>query len=328
MILAGDVGGTKTRLALVDDDGGFLRTGTFSSQQALSLEAICRDFLGDDVRVRGAAFGIAGPIIDHRATLVNLHWDVDGARLARALDVREVALLNDLAATARGLPHVAADDLVALNPHAQARPGNAAVIAAGTGLGQALIVRDGPLPVIVPTEAGHADFAPRTDQEIALLHALRARFGHVSVERVLSGPGFVNVYAFLRDSGFAPEPRAVIGCEACHVQDIAARVSHAGLAHGDALGRETLRLFATLYGAEAGNLALRAMALSGIYVAGGIAPKIESALTDGTFLAGFLDKGRLTDLVRTIPVWLVRDPDTALRGAAAWARACMAEATA
>lgn len=324
MILAGDVGGTKTRLALLEPggraDGEFVRTATFSSPDALSLEALCREFLGDATEVDAAAFGVAGPIIDHHATLVNLHWDVDGARLAHTLGIRRVGLLNDLASTARGLPHVAPENLLPLNPGARARPGNAAVIAAGTGLGQALIVREGPLPLIVPTESGHADFAPRTDQEIALLRALRARFGHVSVERVLSGPGFVNVYVFLRDSGFAPEPQPVAGCDGCHVQDVAARVSHAGLVHGDPLGRETLRLFATLYGAEAGNLALRAMALSGVYVAGGIAPKIEPALADGTFLAGFLDKGRLTELVRTIPVWLVRDPDTALRGAAAVAR--------
>ncbi len=318
MILAGDVGGTKTRLALVDRaDGAFLRTATFSSAEALSLEALCQEFLEAGEAVSAAAFGIAGPIIDQHATLVNLHWNVDGARLARTLGVHEVRLLNDLAATAHGLPHVAPENLVALNPGARSRPGNAAVIAAGTGLGQALIVRNGPLPVIVPTEAGHADFAARTDQEIALLRALRERFGHVSVERVVSGPGFVNIYLFLRDSGFAPEPVAVPGCEGCRFEDLAARVSHAGLQHGDPLGRETLRLFATLYGAEAGNLALRAMALSGVYVAGGIAPKLEPALADGTFLAGFLDKGRLADLVRTIPVWLVRDPDTALRGAAA-----------
>ena len=322
MILAGDIGGTKTRLALVERAGGeFVHTATFSSPNAISLEALCQEFLGDVVTVSAAAFGVAGPIIDHHATLVNLHWNVDGARLARTLGVRDVQLFNDLAATAYGLPHVAPENLVQLNPGAMSRPGNAAVIAAGTGNGQALIVRDGPLPLVVPTEAGHADFAPRTDQEIALLRSLRAQFGHVSVERVLSGPGFVNVYVFLRDSGFAPEPVPVAGCQGCHVEDLAARVSHAGLRHGDALGRETLRLFSTLYGAEAGNLALRAMALSGVYVAGGIAPKIEPALIDGSFLAGFLDKGRLADLVRTIPVWLVRDPDAALRGAAAVALA-------
>lgn len=318
MILAGDVGGTKTRLALVDRAGGaFVRTATFSSPGASSLEALCQEFLAGETAVVAAAFGVAGPIIEHRATLVNLHWSVDGARLARTLGVRGVQLLNDLASTAHGLPHVAPENLLPLNPGAHPRSGNAAVIAAGTGLGQALIVRDGPCPLIVPTEAGHADFAARSDPEIALLRALRARFGHVSVERVLSGPGLVNVHGFLRDSGFAPEPRPLDGCDGCRGVDPAARVAHAGLVHDDVLAREALRMFSTLYGAEAGNLALRAMALSGVYVAGGIAPKIEPAIADGSFLAGFLDKGRLASLVRTIPVWLVRDPDTALRGAAA-----------
>jgi glucokinase len=317
MILAGDVGGTKTRLALADDGGAIRRTETYASASFPDLESMVSGFLGDDARdVTRTAFGVAGPVIGQRATLVNLHWDVDGPRLARHLKLPRVCLLNDLEATAYGIASLSHESILALNPEALPVAGNKAVIAAGTGLGEAFIVggaQNGERARAIATEGGHADFAPRTDTEIALLTHLRERHGHVSYERVLSGPGLVNVYEFLRDTGRGSESDATR--KAAANGDAARAISEAALAHDDALAREALRMFAAVYGAEAGNLALRAVAVGGVYVGGGIAPKIEPALTDGVFLEAFVSKGRLASLVRTIPVYLIRDPDTALRGA-------------
>lgn len=320
MLLAGDVGGTKTRLALIEAESErFARVETYASREYPDLAAMVRAFAGADLaRVTRASFCVAGPVVDGAAALVNLDWTVDGARLARDLALETVLLMNDLEAMAYGVPSLPASALAPLNAGAGPRPGNAAVIAAGTGLGEAYLVRSGACQVALATEGGHADFAPRTDEEIALLRFLIGRYGRVSYERILSGPGLLNVYDFLRETGGGRAADAPALGEP-------AAVSRAALESGEPVAREALRLFASVYGAEAGNMALRGMSLGGVYVAGGVAPRVAPALLGGTFVTAYGDKGRLSPLVRSIPVYLVRDADLALRGAARQALAVSRE---
>lgn len=225
-------------------------------------------------------------------------------------------LLNDLEATAYGMLHLSSDELCVLNRGTRpGRRGHAAVIAAGTGLGEAMLYWDGHRHHPLASEGGHADFAPRTDQEIELLRYLRAKVGgHVSLERVLSGPGFYHVYCFLRDSGYAPEPPSL--AEKLRVADPNPVITQIGLAGEDPLCVATLELFSTLYGAEAGNLALKCVATGGVFVGGGIAPKILPALQGGSFLRGFTYKGRFSEFMNSIEVSVALNPETPLIGAA------------
>lgn len=321
MILAGDVGGTKTLLALYEDAGGPpspVLAETYRSGEFPSLEDLLRHFLDRAPRVtlRAACFAVAGPVLDGRSKPTNLPWELDERRLAAALNTR-VKLLNDLEGAAHGLFSVAPDQLEVLQPGVK-RQGNMALIAAGTGLGEAIVVRAGERCHVVASEGGHADFAPRTDREIELLRYLRHAYGRVSYERVLSGPGLHNIYRFLRDSGLAPEPDWLR--ERLATGDPSAVISDVALAAGHPLCTAALELFVSVYGAEAGNLALRALALGGVFVAGGIAPKMLAALRGGSFVNAFADKGRLADLLRSIRVSVVMDPRLTLMGAAAVAR--------
>lgn len=234
-----------------------------------------------------------------------------------ALQVPRVKLLNDLQAAAYGMLHLEPTELCVLQPGLQ-RKGNIVVIAAGTGLGEAMLYWDGEQHHPLASEGGHADFAPRTDQEVELLAYLRREFGRVSYERLLSGPGFFTIYRFLRDSGFAPEPAWLR--ERIAQGDPSAVVSQVGLAGEHPLCTQTLDLFTSIYGAEAGNLALKALALGGVYVGGGIAPKILPKLRDGTFIRAFTEKGRLAELMRTIAVKVALDPRAPLIGAAHYAQ--------
>ncbi|HZY88350.1 MAG TPA: glucokinase [Gemmataceae bacterium] len=323
MILAGDVGGTKTVLALFDDAGGELRPvrdATFPSRDHASLEEIVAAFLAADEAVppRAACFGVAGAVIDGKSQATNLPWHLDEGRLARAGGAPRAKLLNDLEATAYGMLHLRPDELAPLNPKAAApRKGNVAVIAAGTGLGEAMLYWDGRRYHPIASEGGHGDFGPRTDQEIELLRYLRQRHGHVSYERVLSGPGLHNVYNFLRDSGAHPEPAALAERLAA-AADPSAVISELALAGQEPLCAAALELFCTLYGAEAGNLALKCVAV-GVFVGGGIAPKILPALRKGAFLRGFTDKGRFATLLEPVPVSVALNPRAALLGAAHYA---------
>jgi len=324
MILAGDVGGTKTALALFEEAGGGLRPvreASFPSKDHASLEEIVLAFLGagEEVTPRAACFGVAGAVIDGKSQATNLPWRLEEGRLARASGAPCTRLLNDLEATAYGVLHLPPDELAPLNPKAAApRKGNVAVIAAGTGLGEAVLYWDGRRYHPVASEGGHVDFAPRTDSEIDLLRYLRQRHGHVSYERVLSGPGLHNVYNFLRDSGAHPEPPALARRLAA-AADPSAVISELGLAGEEPLCAAALEMFCTLYGAEAGNLALKCVAVGGAFVGGGIAPKILPALRQGAFLRGFLDKGRFAALLETIPVHVALNPRAALLGAAHYA---------
>lgn len=317
MILAGDIGGTKVNLAFFDVSGGRLvqgPTSTFPSQQYPSLEQITHEFVSaHKLPVKQAAFGVAGPVKHGRAQLTNVAWAVDSAALSKVL-ATTVWLLNDLEATAYGIAALEPCDLVVLNPGEQDSTGNAAVIAAGTGLGEAGLFWDGQRHLPWACEGGHAEFAPRTDLDIELLRYLRSMFGRVSWERVLSGPGLFNIYKFLRDTNYAAEP-PWLGTELAK-GDPPAVISQAGLDGKADICVKALDLFVTYYGAEASNLALKTLATGGLYVGGGIAPKIINKLQDGTFMKAFTFGGRLTALLAAIPVKVIMNDKTALLGAA------------
>jgi glucokinase len=332
MFLAGDVGGTKTLLALFERAGPggagggdalvAVREAALPSREFASLEAAVAAFLaaGPPGPLEAACFGVAGPVVDGRSATTNLPWELEEPALARTLGVARVVLLNDLEATAHGVLALGPEARLTLQP-GRARRGNLAVIAAGTGLGEALVVVHGDRLAVVASEGGHADFAPRTDLEIDLLRRLCEEFGHVSWERVVSGPGLVAIHRFLRDVQAAPEPRWL--AERLRQEDPAAVIADTALAGGDPVCGQALALFVSAYGAEAGNLALKAMAVGGVYVGGGIAPRILPRLTDGTFLAAFRDKGRFAGLMETIPVHVVLEPRAALLGAARVARSLL-----
>jgi glucokinase len=324
MILAGDVGGTKTVLALFEVAGEQLRLvreTTYASAQHTSLDDILTKFLRDaPATLQSACLGVAGPVIDGTSHLSNLDWSLDAAALADVIAVPRVALLNDLEATAYGMLHLTDDELVVLSAGTRPRgKGNLAVIAAGTGLGEAMLYWDGARHHPIASEGGHVGFAPRSDLEIALLRFLRDRFGgHVSYERVLSGPGLHNIYLFLRANGAVAEPTWLT--EKLSLGDPSARIAEVGLAGDDPVCVHTLELFASIYGAKAGDLALQCVALGGVFVGGGIAPKLLAVLRRGGFMEAFIDKGRFAEVMKTVPVWIALDPRAALLGAAHYAR--------
>jgi glucokinase len=320
MILAGDIGGTKTNLALYSVEGDKLVPSvkkSFASKDYSSLEAVLRDFLaGSTAPITAACFGIAAPVIANTAKTPNLSWFIDGHEIARRLNLNSVALLNDLEAAGYGALTLDSGEFLTLsagNPEPQA---NIGLIAAGTGLGQAMLYSDGSGYRVLASEAGHADFAPRTPLEIDLLVYLIPRFGHVSYERVVSGPGLFNIYSFLRDAKHLAEPAWLK--ERLAAADPGAVISQAALAQEAEICVQALDLFVAAYGAEAGNLALRAKALGGIYVGGGIAPKILPKLVDGDFLRAFTDKGRYSEFVSRVPVHVILNEEAALRGAASY----------
>jgi glucokinase len=323
MILAGDIGATKTLLALFDDAGGTLelqRDATFPSPESASLEAILARFLGGTpTPVRVACFGVPGVVTDGHCETTNLPWTLDERNLAQHIGATRVKLLNDLEAAAYGMLHLQPQELAPLNKGAHSgHRGNIAVIAAGTGLGEAMLIWDGSEHLPVATEGGHADFAPRTDRELDLQRYLRSKFdGHVSYERVLTGPGLHNVYNFLRDSNFAPEPAWL--AEELIAGDPSAIIAENGLAGGDPLCVEALDLFVEAYGAEAGNMALRCLAVGGVFLGGGIAPKLLPALCSGRFMQAFTAKGRFAELLHRIPVNVALNPRAPLLGAARYA---------
>jgi glucokinase len=324
MLLVGDIGGTKTVLALFEggEQGSRLvGDATFPSAEHGSLEEILERFLEQrsDVRIETACFGVAGPVIDGRVTTTNLPWQLDEAELARAVGARRAKILNDLEAAAYGMLQLGAEERAVLGPGAGVRrKGNAAVIAAGTGLGQAMLVWDGRRHLACASEGGHGGFAPRSEQQIELLRFLQAEFGsHVSYERVLSGPGLHNIYRFLRASGGEAEPSWL--AERMGEEDPSAVIGEVGLERRDGVCADSLELFASVYGAEAGDLALRTLAAGGVFVGGGIAPKILPVLRGGGFMHAFTDKGRFSGMLEQIEVSVALNPRTPLIGAAHYA---------
>jgi glucokinase len=319
VILAGDIGGTKTIVALFEDAGGglrVLREETFPSRSHEGLGQILEAFRAREPLppLRGACFGVAGPVFDGRCEATNLPWVIDAKALRGTLGLERVAVINDLVATAYGILDLKPDEVVVLNEGRPHPEGNKALIAAGTGLGEAILFWDGTRYRPVASEGGHADFAPRNVLEIELLRYLLKKHHRVSYERVLSGPGILNIYSFLKEAGHGEE--AVWLRERFHGQDPSVVITDAAMRGESDLCVKTLGLFVSLYGAEAGNLALKALATGGVYVGGGIAPKILDRLMDGTFMTAFTDKGRLSPLVTDMTVRVVLNPQTALRGAA------------
>jgi glucokinase len=324
MLLAGDVGGTKTVIALFEETAHGprqLREETFASKDHGTLEEILAKFMGDDScpLLRTACFGVAGAVIEGRCQTTNLPWQLSEQDLATALHVPRVKLLNDLEALAYGMLFLPPEELRVLQPGSQPhRQGNIAVVAAGTGLGEAILHWDGHHHHPIASEGGHVDYAPQTEQQVELLRYLWARFGeHVSYERILSGPGFHTLYLFLRDKGYFPESPAL--AERLRAGDPNAIIAGSGLKGDDPLCVGALDLFAAVYGAEAGNLALKCLAVGGVFVGGGIAPKILPALEKGGFLQGFRGKGRFRSLMESIPVSVALNPRAPLLGAAHFA---------
>lgn len=324
MILAGDIGGTKTNLALFEiiDNALLLQTQhQFASQHYPHFGEVMDEFLTltSQPTIESACFGIAGPIIHEQCFTTNLPWIIDAHTLRETLQTPHVRLLNDLEATAYGMLYLREDEFVNLNPSAQSTAGNCAVMAAGTGLGEAMLYFDGKQYHPSGSEGGHCDFAPLNPQQDALLVWLRQRFlEHVSLERILSGPGISTLYDFLQESGFAPEPAQMLTL--AKNEDRSARISRCALEENDPLCVETLRLFTEIYGAEAGNLALKTMSLGGVYIGGGIAPKILPYIQSETFINAFARKGRFESLLRSMSLKVSLNPETALLGAAHFAK--------
>jgi glucokinase len=318
VILAGDVGGTKCNLALFSEKDGKLTSvfnHRFASKEFAQFDLIVREFarLAEPClkkqRVRAAGFGVAGPVINNRVRATNLPWIVDAAKLAEELHVKDVVLLNDLGGTGHSIEHLAPNELCVLNPGKPEPGGTRALLAAGTGLGQSILVWDGARYRVVASEGGHSDFAPHTEQQIELLRFMRRRYPQVSWELILSGRGFRTLHEFLspdvKHASFE-DPDA----------DPAPEITQLGLAKTCPVCVETLDLWTSIYGAEAGNLALKVLALGGVYVAGGIAVKILDKIKDGTFFNAFKDKWKFETLLSNIPVSVVLNESAPLMGAA------------
>lgn len=317
-LLAGDIGGTKTKLALFerhDASLSVIHEKTYLSADAAQFDMVIDHFLNEcREKPSAACFGVAGPVENGVCKTTNLPWLLDEKQLS--LKIPKVSLLNDLQATALGLLRLPAEDLVELNPCAQKMDGNIAVLAAGTGLGEAMLYWDGQKHLAIATEGGHADFAPNDAQQDALLSTLRKKFkGPVSYEQILSGSGLFELYQYLRDSGFAPES-STMQAHLKQAGDPARWITASALEQGDPLCKETLKLFARIYGAEAGNMAFKTLARGGVMIGGGIAPKLLAALSDGEFLNSFANKAHFSDWLKGLSIKVSLNPDAALLGAA------------
>jgi glucokinase len=323
MFLAGDIGGTKTNLAVYAyKDGDQLvvtKNASYPSKDHGTLAEIIRHFLGDGLTdIRHACFGVAGPVKGGVVQVTNLPWIVDAAALQSELKFQQVSLLNDLEANAYGINTLRPHELLPLNPSADPRQvGNRALIAAGTGLGEAGMVWDGVTHRPFASEGGHASFAPNDAIGDELLSFLRKETGHVSWERVLSGMGMKNLYRFFRQRSGQPEPEW-LATQLAH-GDLGAVVTQAALSGQDRVCVEAVNCFTRNYGSEAGNLALKMLALGGVFIGGGIAPKMLPMMQSPMFLDAFYHKGRLSSLLQSIPVYVILNDKTALQGAAWYA---------
>ncbi len=363
MILAGDVGGTKIHLALYGFEGGKLkpvRDEVFPAREFASLDAVVKKFLADEKDTGGAGsgettadsgktsagsskatagsnkmsaegisaacFGCPGPVKDGHIQLTNLPWVLDHHELRQSLGIRHIFLINDLEANGYGIPELEPEQIATLHEGDAGAVGNRGLIAAGTGLGEALLIWDATMRSHKPvaSEGGHCDFAARNDREIALLNYLRNKLsGHVSWERVVSGQGMQNIYTYLRDVEKMEEPAWLQ--ERMKAEDPNKAIGECGMDGSSPLCAETLATFASAYGAEAGNVALKVLAVGGVYLGGGIAPKARPLLEAGGFMQAFLDKGRMSPVLEAMPVRIILDETCALKGAAAYAEARAAE---
>ena len=317
MILAGDIGGTNTRLAIFDGTPAQPRAVAveiFPSGEHNGLREILQGFRAIHKQpVQAACFGVAGAVVDGKSKPANLPWIIDASELASDLGLPAVRLSNDLEVNAYGIAVLGPNDFVTLNQGAPDATGNRVLISAGTGLGEAGLFADGQDYKPWACEGGHTDFGPRDETEIALLEYLLKRFDHVSVERALSGPGLYNIYQFLSDTGRAEEPAWL--AEKVGTLHPSATISELAMKNESPLCVQALDIFVSIYGAEAGNLALKGMATGGVYIGGGIAPKILPKLQAPEFMRAFTAKGRSTKLLEAMPVRVILNDKTALLGA-------------
>ena len=333
MILAGDVGGTKVHLALYSFVHGRLtavRDHKFPAHEYATLDEVVKAFLaqaGDTKEeVVAACFGVPGPVRDGRLKLTNLPWTLDARLLSKSVGIEHIFLINDLEANGYGIPELGPESVFTLQAGDPSSVGHRGLVSAGTGLGEALLILDPKTQrhVPLPSEGGHCDYAPRTDRDIAMLNYLRRTLkGRVSFERVVSGIGIKNVYAFLRDDQKMDEPSWLR--ERMASEDPNAVIGQCAENGSSEICFETLQIFAAAFGAEAGNVALKVLAMGGMYLGGGIAPKILKTMQNGEFTKAFLDKGRLSPLLEVLPVQIILDETCALLGAAAFAEARVAE---
>jgi glucokinase len=326
MILAGDVGGTKVHLSLYDFTHGTLvhaRDAKYPAKDYPGLEEIVREFVGKDP-ITAACFGVPGPVRHGRLRLTNLPWTLDSFELEHALEIPHVFLINDLEANGYGIAELEPHQIHTLSEGDPSQIGNRALIAAGTGLGEGILTWNGHYHVPMPSEGGHSDYAPRNEDEIDLLRFLKQKYhGRISFERVVSGMGITNIYEFLRDVRGLEESAEL--AERLKHEDPNAVITELALAKTDELCEKTLDMFVSAYGAEAGNLALKVLSVGGLYIGGGIGPRIVEKLKDGTFMKAFTDKGRLSQLLVNMPVRVILESRAALLGAAAYAEGRAAE---
>ena len=323
MLLAGDVGGTKTLLGLFERANPRPRPIVIHAYTTLEfasltevLDAFARD-VHQPFALDAAALGVAGPVVNNTARLTNVPWDIGAASVTSRFGATRVCLLNDLEAMGHSVEVLDGDELTTLQDGRPVPHANAALIAAGTGLGEALLHRVNGRLLPIPSEGGHADFGARTDRELELVRMLRERYGRASVEHVVSGRGLLNLHAFTHRGG------ECIATEGISDEDKPAHISAAAMTGRCQGCVEALRMLAAAYGAEAGNLALRGLALAGVYIGGGIAPKILPVLRSGLFIDAFLGKGEMADLVERVPVRVILNPDAGLLGAAVYAQSML-----
>ena len=329
MILAGDVGGTKVHLALYGFEHGQLvhvRDERFPAHEFGGLQEIVLRFLKEssNPEITAACFGVPGPVRGGRLRLTNLPWVLDTHELSAALNIAHLFLINDLEANAYGIPELAPDQIMTLNQGDPSAVGNRALVSAGTGLGEGVLVWNGKTHIPLASEGGHCDFAARNPMEIELLVWLMQKLnGRVSFERVVSGPGLTNIYTFLRDQKHMEEPAWLR--EKMQTEDPNAVIGEVGEAGQSELCAKAIEMFAAAYGAEAGNMVLKVLATGGMYLGGGIAPKMLKTMRSGAFMQAFTDKGRLSDVLVHTPVRIILESRAALMGAAAYAEARAAD---
>jgi len=327
MILAGDVGGTKVHLAQYEFIDGKLkhaRDQKFPAKEYAGLEEIVKEFLAGEAAT-AACFGVPGPVRDGRLRLTNLPWTLDSRELSTNLGIGHVFLINDLEANGYGVAELAPDQIYTLSEGDPSQVGNRALLAAGTGLGEAMLIWNGHSHVPYPSEGGHADFSPRNEDEIDLLRYLKQKYnGRISFERVVSGMGLTGIYEFLREVRGMDEPNW-LAAQIAAADDPNSVITEMALAAKSEICEKALDMFVSAYGAEAGNMALKILSAGGVYIGGGIAPRILEKLKDGTFLKAFTDKGRLSQLLINMPVRIILESRAALMGAAACAEARAAE---
>jgi len=327
MILAGDVGGTKVDLALYDFINGklkYTRDKVFRAKDYSGLEDIVKEFLGGD-KVTAACFGVPGPVRDGRLRLTNLPWTLDSRELSAGLGIDHVFLINDLESNGYGIAELTPEQIYTLSDGDPSQIGNRALIAAGTGLGEGLLIWNGRTHIPYPSEGGHGDYAPRNEDEIDLLRFLKEKYnGRVSFERVVAGMGLTSIYEFLREVRGMEEPQWLTE-QLAAAHDINSVITENALSAKSEICEKALDMFVSAYGAEAGNLALKVLSVGGLYIGGGIAPRIVEKLKDGTFIKAFTDKGRLSQLLINMPVRIILEPRAAQMGAAAYAEARAAE---